>query len=93
MNVSWGGQSVVRNSIIERKEGYVGQYHVPQIGGMVKIGCEQTFIYTSETDLKVGPFHLNEKDREAMRFDSYVELSLDKQKMKQLTEADLLRSC
>ena len=61
--------------MIERKEGYVGQYHDPQIEGMVKIGCEQTLIYTSETDLKVGPFNLNEEDREAMRFDSCLELS------------------
>jgi hypothetical protein len=82
MNVSWGGQSVVRNSIIEKKEGYVGQYYDPQIEGMIKIGCEQTLTYTSETDLKLGPFHLNKKGREAMRFDSYVELSLDKQQMK-----------
>jgi hypothetical protein len=37
---------------------------------MVKIGWEQTLIYTPETYLKVGPFHLNEEDREAMRFDS-----------------------
>ncbi len=69
MNFSCGGQSVIRNSIIEKKEGYVGQYHDPQIEGMVKIGCEQTLIYTSEADLKLDPFHLNKEDKEAMRFD------------------------
>jgi hypothetical protein len=52
MNVSWGGQSVVSNSIIDKKEGYVDQYHDPQSEGMVKIGCQQTVTYTSETDLK-----------------------------------------
>ncbi len=56
---------------------------------MVKIGYEQTLIYTSEADLKLDPFHLNAEDKEAMRFDSYVELSLDKQKMKQLTKAEI----
>jgi hypothetical protein len=33
---------------------------------------------------------LNEEDREAMRFDSYVELSPDNQKMKHLTKAEIV---
>ena len=33
---------------------------------------------------------MNEEHREAMRFDSQVELSLDKQKMKQLTKEEIV---
>jgi hypothetical protein len=62
MNVGWGGQSVVRNSIIERNKDMFSIIHDPEIEGMVKIGCDQTLTYTSEIDLKVGPFHLNKED-------------------------------
>jgi hypothetical protein len=55
MNVSWGEQCVVSNSI-EKKGGYLVQYHDRQIDGMVKIGCKQTLTSTSETDQKVWAF-------------------------------------
>ncbi|KAL7475527.1 hypothetical protein ACHAW6_002683 [Cyclotella cf. meneghiniana] len=57
---------------------------------MVKVGCEQTLTYKSDSDLQLGPFHHSESERDSKRHDINVEITSNKQKAKQLTKTDLV---
>jgi len=90
MNVSWGGNMSMRNTHIESYHGFIGPYHDSSIEGMVTVGAEQTLTYESESDLRLGPFHISESEREAKRHDINFEISTEKQKAKQLTKTELV---
>jgi len=79
----------MRNTVIESYHGFVGPYHDSLIQGMVSVGCKQSLTYKSESDLRLGPFHLSESEREFKRHDVNFEISSEKQKAKQLTKTEL----
>ncbi len=77
MNTGFGGE-ILRNSMIEEKDGYLGTFHKLSNSRMVSIGHEQTFVYSSPDDIKNGPFYLTDEQRELTRHDKYIHLDKDK---------------
>jgi hypothetical protein len=57
MAKGFGGE-ILRTTLMEKRDGYLGLHHNPENPRMVKIGLEQTLVYSSNDDLKYGPFHL-----------------------------------
>jgi hypothetical protein len=86
------GKVFMRNTVIKNKNGFTGPYYDLSVKGRVQIGCEQSLTYTTETDLKLGPFHLSNSDRESMRADSFVDLFPDKHVSKNCQSLRSLRN-
>ncbi len=66
--------------MIEKKEGYLGPYHVVNNSHMIQVGQVQELVYPAEesiTDVD-GPFNLTAKQKEASRLDTEVELQVKK---------------
>lgn len=86
------GKVFMRNTVIKNKNGFTGPYYDSSVKGMVQIGSEQSLTYTTETDLKLEPFHLSNSDRESMRADSFVDLLPDKHVSKNCQSLRSLRN-
>jgi hypothetical protein len=84
------GKVFMRNTVIKDKNGFTGAYYDSSVKGMVQIGSKQSLTFTTETDLKLGPFHLSNSDRESMRADSFVDLSPDKHVSKKLSKSEII---
>ena len=57
---------------------------------MVKIGLEQTLVYSSDDDLKYGPFHLSDEKKEESRMDREVALLTEQVSKKLKTKIALV---
>ena len=94
MNRGWGG-AILRDTIIEDKDGFLGPYHDASLPWMVKVGDTQSLVYKTEKDLQFGPVELSDEQREARREDDMVDLpkkskGKPKKKLKAEFIADLL---
>ena len=81
----WGGEPI-RNSLIERKEGYLGPYYDENNAQMVKVGQEQCFVYREGE----FPFYLSPEDRVAKMWDVLVPLPSDKVGEKDMVKDEIV---
>ena len=79
MTKLWGGFKP-RNTLIEDSS-YLGRFHNPDNPRMVKVGKEQTLVYTSKDNLQNGPFNLSTEQLEDRRHDVDVPLPEKEHKM------------
>jgi hypothetical protein len=74
LNTGFGGE-MLRNSIIEEHNGYIGPFHNRLNPHMIAVGQEQTFVYTRPEDIANVPFYLTDGEKETKRKDTLVSLA------------------
>ncbi len=86
MTKGWGGK-VMRPTLIEQMDGFVGPFYDANNQQMVRIGEEQSMVY-SATDL--GPFELSYNEKENKRYDVTEMIPVSKQKATKMRKKELV---
>jgi hypothetical protein len=76
MTKGWGGKAM-RPTSIEQMDGYVGPFYDENNQQMVRIGEEQSMVYSARD---IGPFELSDNDKENKRYDVTEMIPVSKQK-------------
>jgi hypothetical protein len=91
MNKGFDGEHL-RGTLIEKKEGYLGPYHVVNNSHMIQVGQVQELVYPAKESITNGDglFNLTAKQKEALRLDTEVELQVKKVGHREFTKKELV---
>ncbi len=84
------GGELLRNTKIERCDGYLGPFHDVDNPKMVQVGDEQQMIYSVGAHCYDGPFYLTPEMRDASRKSNEFLLPPEKQGEKDKTKRELV---
>eukprot|EP00956_Cyclotella_meneghiniana_P036504 scaffold126502_cov47-Cyclotella_meneghiniana.AAC.1 len=80
-----------RRTLIDRKDGFLGDYHDESNPKMVKIGEEQSMSWDEPIAAGDGPWYMTPSEREATREDTYVPIPENKWVQKEKTKKMLVK--
>jgi len=77
----------MRPTLIMKPEGFVGPFYNANNPEMVRIGCEQSLVFS---DSDAGPFDLSVEEKKKKKYDSIQAIPHSKQKVTKLKKKELV---